>query len=179
MSEFSKHNAKEVLEVVESLISEIHELNERGKREWLSYGEYDNVRIKRVKCKFFYRIWNVCDELSIFDWWNDCLSESQLKQMRSFLKTAIKLGFTGYVCFKVGASGCSHGMWAHKKESTNGYSPDGDVLFHSFRSGDNYWDVEINGKWLDDKQENFDVNGRRIRYKFNLKEVKDALKEVA
>ena len=32
-------------------------------------------------------------------------------------------------------------MWAHKEESTTGHSPDGEWLFHSFRNGDNYWDV--------------------------------------
>ena len=89
--------------------------------------------------------------LSIFDWWNEKLSLSQLKQMKNFLNTAIKLGFTGYVCFKVGAAGCSHGMWAHKEETTDGYSPDGDVLFHSFRSGDNYWDMQLDGEWMHEK----------------------------
>ena len=94
------------------------------------------------------RIEEVYDRLGIFDWWNDYLSLSQLKQMRSFCKMAIKYGYTGYVCFKVGAAGCSHGMWANKKESTNGYSPDGACIFHSFRSGDNYWGYcDSNNNW--------------------------------
>ena len=88
-----------------------------------------------------FRIDDVFEDLGIFDWWHDYLSVSQLKQMQSFLKTAIKLGYDGYVCFKVGASGCAHGMWAHKNESTTGYSPDGECLYHSFRNGDNYWDA--------------------------------------
>ena len=96
-----------------------------------------------------WRIAEVCDELSIFDWWNENLSMSQLKQMKDFLDKAIDRGFDGYVCFKVGAKYCSHGMWAHKKESETGYSPDGACLFHSFRSGDNYWDMcNDEGKWL-------------------------------
>ena len=90
-----------------------------------------------------YRIREVCDRLSIFDWWNEYLSYSQLKSMEAFLKTAIKLGFSGYVCFKVGATGCTHGMWANKVESTTGHSPDGDWLFHSFRCDTNDWDVRI------------------------------------
>ena len=98
---------------------------------------------KVILGKKVFKISAVFDELSIFDWWNDTLSINQLKQMRTFLQQAIKLGFTGYVCFKVGASGCSHGMWAHKSESTDGYSPDGDCLFHSFRSGDNYFDMHL------------------------------------
>lgn len=101
----------------------------------------------RVQSRSFYKqfkIVDVCEDLSIFDWWRkDYLSCSQLKSMRSFLKTAIKLGFTGYVCFRVGSTGCSHGMWAFKQESTNGNSPDGDYLFHSFRCDKNDWDVQI------------------------------------
>ena len=95
------------------------------------------------------RIEKVYDRMGTFDWWNDYLSLSQLKQMRSFCKTAIKYGYTGYVCFKVGAAGCAHGMWANKRESTDGHSPDGAKLFHSFRSGDNYWCVkDDNEHWL-------------------------------
>lgn len=80
-----------------------------------------------------YRIREVYGNFGIFDWWNEYLSVTQLKQMKSFLEKAISLGFTGYVCFKVGASGCSNGMWAHKAESTTGYSPDGTCLYHKFR----------------------------------------------
>lgn len=87
-----------------------------------------------------YRIADVYGYLGIFDWWNESLSLTQLKEMRKFLETVIDLGFEGYVCFKVGAAGCAHGMWAYKKESETGYSPDGECIFHSFRSGDNYWD---------------------------------------
>ena len=114
------------------------------------------------KCFKIRAIYNECN---IFDWWNENLSMSQLKQMKSFLETAIKLGFTGYACFKVGAAGCSHGMWANKKESTNGYSPDGACLFHSFRSGENYWDYcDDNNKWYGRDKE------------LTLKEVKEAMK---
>ena len=70
--------------------------------------------------------------------------------MQSFLKNAIRLGFTGYVCFKVGASGCANGMWAHKESSTNGFSPDGDVLYRSFTPDYTYWSAEIDGKWIPD-----------------------------
>lgn len=87
-----------------------------------------------------YYINDVCNELSIFDWWNDYLSKSQLKDMRKFLKEAIKLGYDGYVCFKVGASGCSNGMWAYKAESTDGYSPkNSEFLYKSFTPSYNYW----------------------------------------
>lgn len=121
MGKYSYHNNKEVLLKVESYIRE----GERFKKEH-GYSKK-------------WRIADVYDALSIFDWWNDWLSVSQLKQMRSFLKTAGKFGYNGYVCFKVGAAGCSHGMWAHKAESETGYSPEDEFLFHSFRNGDNYW----------------------------------------
>lgn len=88
-----------------------------------------------------YRIRNVYHILSIFDWWPETLSQSRLKDMRKFLKEAIKLGFTGYVCFKVGATCCANGMWAHKNESTDGYSPEGAFLYKSFTPDYNYWEV--------------------------------------
>ena len=118
-----------------------------------------------------YDISSVCDKLSIFDWWNKNLSLSQMKQMQKFLNTAEALGYTGYVCFKVGAAGCSHGMWAHKNESENGFSPDGEVLFHSFRNGDNYWDCLLpDGDWMHDKDDD--------KSDFTLLEVKAALANV-
>ena len=61
---------------------------------------------------------DVYEKLSIFDWWNETLSVSQLKQMKKFLETVILLGFDGYACFKVGAKYCSHGMWAYREKST-------------------------------------------------------------
>ena len=92
----------------------------------------------------------VYDELSIFDWWPERLTITHMKQMRSFLREAIKLGYTGYVCFKVGASGCANGMWAHKEETTTGYSPDGDAIYRSFTPDYTYWSFNKNGKWLPD-----------------------------
>ena len=86
-----------------------------------------------------YRIADVYDELNIFDWWNDNLSKTQLKDMQKFLKEAIKLGYTGYVCFKVGATGCANGMWAYKAESTTGHSPHSACLYKSFTPAYNYW----------------------------------------
>ena len=96
------------------------------------------------------RIDKVYAELGIFDWWNETLSITQMKQMRSFLRTAIDLGYTGYACFKVGAKYCAHGMWAYKEESEDDYSPErGGCIFHSFRSGDNYWSVRRDdGEWV-------------------------------
>lgn len=90
----------------------------------------------------------VYDELSIFDWWPKRLTVSHMKQMRSFLKEAIKLGYTGYVCFKVGASGCANGMWAHKAETTDGYSPKGDAIYRSFTPDYTYWSYCKDEKWL-------------------------------
>ena len=118
-----------------------------------------------------YLIREVYPELSIFDWWNDYLSLSQLKKMKRFLETAIKLGFTGYACFKVGAKYCSHGMWAFKNESEDGYSPDGDCIFHSFRSGDNYWDAELNGEWMHAKY----ATEENSCPDFTLKQVKEEM----
>ena len=141
----------EVEEKVSKFIEELEEKKANG------YGRYARLRID-----------NVYNELSIFDWWNDYLSLSQLKQMKQFLKVANELGYNGYVCFKVGASGCSHGMWAHKENSTDGYSPDGECLFHSFRSGDNYYDCKLpNGKWMGDTG----------KWEFTLNEVKEALSQ--
>lgn len=85
-------------------------------------------------------------DLSIFDWWTETLSVAKMKQMRTFLIQAIKHGFTGYVCFKVGASGCANGMWAYKVETTDGYSPDGDFMYRSFTPDYTYWSMKLGDK---------------------------------
>ena len=122
----SKKNAEEILEVVEKKIEDIEN------------GTFIRYPIRRV-----YK------ELSIFDWWNDYLSFTQLKDMRHFLMEAIKLGYNGYVCFKVGAEGCASGMWAYKKESEDGFSPDGAALYRSFYRKYNWWQVcTEDGEWL-------------------------------
>ena len=147
MGEYSNKNAQAILNNVNACIEELENANAAG----YSCMDFERMAWKGYSSKKVFKIDAVCEELNIFDWWNDNLSMSQLKQMKRFLETAISLGFTGYVCFKVGAKGCSHGMWAHKNESIDGYSPDGDTLFHSFRSGDNYFDAELNGEWLHEK----------------------------
>lgn len=135
--------------------------------EMIAEGEAYNAENKRWRLKMRWRIYDVCDRLSIFDWWNEYLSVSQLKEMRKFLETAITMGYTGYVCFKVGAKYCANGMWAHKQESEDGYSPDGECLYHSFVSGANDWDIKLaDGTWLHD---------RDGRCNHSLKEVKAAL----
>lgn len=128
-------NAKECLTNVENLIKE------------LESSEVDFSRIGWLRGKKAFNLYEVYDECGVFDWFVDYLSMNHLKQMKTFLKQAMKLGFNGYVCFKVGSSGCAHGMWAHKDESTTGYSPDGDVLYHSFRSDVNYYDAKICDTW--------------------------------
>lgn len=137
-------NAKECLNNVEKLIKDLAWANS-------TYSNIDYVTMTWRGTRKVFKIGAIYRDLNIFDWWEEELSLSQLAAMRAFLKQAIKLGFTGYVCFKVGAAGCSHGMWAHKNESTNGYSPEGDVLFHSFRSGENYFDMQLNGVWMHEK----------------------------
>lgn len=118
-------NAAQVLKTVEGMIADI-----------------TNELVRK------YRIERVCVELNIFDWWNDNLSKAQLLDMRKFLKEAIKLGYTGYVCFQVGASGCANGMWAYKAESTTGYSPKGEAIYKSFSPDYNYWSwCDENQKW--------------------------------
>ena len=103
----------------------------------------------------------IYDELSIFDWWPENLTVSHLKQMRSFLKEAIKLGYNGYVCFKVGASGCANGMWAYKEDGKADekgyvYSPDGDAIYRSFSPDYTYWSYYKDGKWLPGDDNNYD-----------------------
>lgn len=98
---------------------------------------------KRAGSRYYaVRIDSVYDELSIFDWWKDELSLTNLKDMRAFLRKAIEFGFTGYVCFKVGVTGCANGMWAYTEKSTDGYSPSGcRTLYRSFTPAYTDWDV--------------------------------------
>lgn len=130
-------NAAKVLENVNACIAELEEVNKP--RNWSC--DFSRMTFVGWQSKKAFKIDAVCEELSIFDWWPKTLSMSRLKEMKGFLETAIKLGYTGYVCFKVGAEGCAHGMWAAKAESEDGYSPDGKTLYKSFRPGDWYWDV--------------------------------------
>ena len=117
--DYKEYNAQPVLERLEAMI-------ERGCSRQIS---------------------QVYDDLSIFDWWPERLTISHMKQMRTFLKEAIKLGYNGYVCFKVGASGCANGMWACVNPTTNGYSPDGDTLYRSFTPDYTYYAFQKGGKW--------------------------------
>ena len=112
-----------------------------------------------------WKIWGVYSKLNIFDWFVDYLSVTQLKQMKMFLENTIKLGFGGYACFKVGAPYCAHGMWVYKKESETGYSPDGAVIWHSFRNGEDNWDVSLDG------------NNFEFRCDGKLNDVRNFLKE--
>lgn len=129
IGEYKKYNAQAVLLAVEKWIH-IVEMRERNYWSKWSYRHYG--RIKMREC---------CNDLSIFDWWTDYITIGKLKDMRTFLREAIKLGYTGYVCFKVGASGCANGMWAHKEPTVDGYSPKGRFLYRSFTPDYTYWDV--------------------------------------
>lgn len=158
-------NAAQVLANINACIDELTAQEKIGANR--NYNRYSHRGYDYTK-GYGFKIRAVCDELSIFDWWNDTLSMSQLKQMRDFVKKAIELGFKGYVCFKVGAAGCAHGMWASTDESLDGYSPKtGDTLFHSFRAGDNYWSAEINGVWM-----NTECTLAEVKAELSKKEVK-------
>ena len=135
---YAQYNAQNVLDNINACIAELDAFKKNG-------GKYDVNRIAGYHEAF--RMRAVYDELSIFDWWKEYLSLSQLKQMKRFVEQSIKLGFNGYVCFKVGAVGCANGMWAYKNESVDGFSPKGDAVYHSFVSDENYWDVCVNGDW--------------------------------
>ena len=163
------HNAYEVLEQVKRHIEQLQDAT----NDWFSTA-FTPVKMQHVGYhgKAVYKIMQVCEELSIFDWWNETLSMSQLKQMQKFLETAIKMGYTGYVCFKVGAAGCANGMWAYNQESDNGHSPAGcGCLFRGFRSDTyNEWNARLDDgeTWLHDIVDT--ENGS-----FTLKQVKNML----
>lgn len=126
-----------------------------------------NRYVKRIKIEEVY------NDLSIFDWWPEYLSISKLKEMRQFLKEAIKLGYEGYVCFKVGATGCANGMWAHTElETDEGYSPDNcPALYRSFTPSYRYWDVsDVEGNWeWDGKYQEDD----RVKHFDDIKTIKE------
>ena len=131
IGEYKALNAQPVLLAVEKWIRILE-----ARYRYYAYSKWCQRRYCRVPMR------EVCRELSIFDWWVDDLTLSRLKEMRTFLREAIKLGYTGYVCFKVGATGCANGMWANKLPTTNGYSPDGcDFLYRSFTPDYTYWDI--------------------------------------
>ena len=140
--DYSNKNAAPVLAEVDKLIADYERRKKAIDARRYSYWE-TKPRMKG------YNMDDVYKRLSIFDWWVDTLSYSHLLKMRSFLSEAIKLGYSGYVCFKVGASGCANGMWAHKDESVDGYSPStGEALYHSFTPDYCYWSFTHNGEWF-------------------------------
>ena len=108
--------------------------------------------------------------LSIFDWWTENLSVSKMKQMEAFLKNAIRLGYNGYVCFKVGAHQCSNGMWAYKEVSKDGYAPESDALYRSFSPDYTYYQFSKNGIW-------YPIRDKYDSYK-TIKELEKLMKEV-
>jgi len=166
--DYSSKNAANVLANINLCIAELEEVSKTwGNPDFKRFANkgYNTAKVFKIRA--------ICEELSIFDWWNDNLSMSQLKSMKKFVETAISLGFTGYTCFKVGAKYCAHGMWVHKETSTDGYSPDGDVLFHSFRSGDNYYDMCLNDVWMHTKYAN--PNDPYDCPDFTLKQIKAEL----
>ena len=83
-------------------------------------------------------IQEVYEDLSIFDWFKEDLTKSDLKDMIRFMNEAIKLGYTGEVSFKVGAAGCANGMWAYHED-------DDDCLYKSFTPSYNYWSFCVDG----------------------------------
>ena len=116
------------------------------------------------------KINKVYNDLSIFDWWKDDLSLTQLKDMKRFLEEAIKLGYTGYVSFKVGVSGCANGMWADTELSEDGFSPrTGMTLYKSFTPAYNYWSfTDEEGRWIpeDEKEYNSLDSVRKLEKAF-------------
>lgn len=145
--------ASAVLTKVESLIKELKEVQGSWEKGYDHRDRY--IRTSWKNNRYAFRMDAVYDDLSIFDWWNDTLSIHQLEDMKKFLKEAIKLGYDGYVCFKVGATGCANGMWAHKELSTTGYSPDGACIYKSFTPDYNYWSITLDGtKWFPESNDN-------------------------
>ena len=117
---------------------------------------------------------DIYDDLSIFDWWPERLNINHMKQMRTFLKEAIKLGYTGYVCFKVGASGCANGMWAAKEPTTTGYSPDCDTLYRSFTPDYTYYAFSKDNKWYPGK----DTDGQAYDSLKTIKMLEEAIQKI-
>ena len=123
-------------------------------------------------------MYEVCHELSIFDWWVNDLSISRLKEMRTFLREAIKLGYTGYVCFKVGAEGCANGMWANKLPTTDGHSPRGcDFLYRSFTPSYTYWDIIYADRERGDDRLSYRL-GKKFDALVTKKDLENALAEL-
>lgn len=131
MTDRANRTAEKILANIEEVLADM----EAEKAEWPA------LRVRR----YTYR---VAKDLSIFDWFQDELSIAQVKQMRSFVKSAISAGYRGYVCFKVGSVGTSSGMWAYTVPTTTGYSPDGPCLYRSFQSRLNWWDAFDGSGWL-------------------------------
>lgn len=147
------------------------------------YEEYDAKPVlerleKMIERGCSVQIKHVYDDLSIFDWWPERLGLGHMKQMRTFLKEAIKLGYVGYVCFKVGASGCSNGMWAYKESTTDGYSPNTrkcDAIYRSFTPDYTYYAACKDGTWYPGE----DADGNAFDSCKTIKQLEDLVAKLA
>lgn len=166
IGEYKRYNAQPVLLAVEKWIRILE-----ARKKYYAHSKYMQRRYGVVT------IDECFEELSIFDWWVDNLSLARLKEMRTFLKEAIKLGYTGYVCFKVGATGCANGMWANKLPTTDGYSPDCDFLYRSFTPAYTYWDITYEGRARDDDRLSYRV-GKEYDELKTIKDLENALAEL-
>lgn len=166
VGEYKKYNAQPVLLAVEKWIR-ILEMRERN-YAWSKWSYRHYGRITMREC---------CNDLSIFDWWTEYITIGKLKEMRTFLREAIKLGYTGYVCFKVGASGCANGMWANKLPTTNGYSPDCEFLYRSFSPDYTYWDITYPDRPRDDDRLSYRL-GKKFDALKTRKDLENALAEL-
>lgn len=125
---------------VYTVLENLSDLIDESDENYKEYGKRDKIYIDDVYKK-----------LSIFDWFKDTLSQKDLKNMFDFCTLAIRLHFDGYICFKVGASGCANGMWAHKEKSTTGYSPDCDFIFRSFTPDETYYAIHESSEYYPEK----------------------------
>ena len=168
IGEYKALNAQPVLLAVEKWIRILE-----ARYRYYAYSKWCQRHYCRVPMR------EVCRELSIFDWWVDDLTLSRLKEMRTFLKEAIKLGYTGYVCFKVGATGCANGMWANKLPTTDGYSPKGEFLYRSFTPDYTCWEIHFNDKYGDEADRLTKRANKEWDEITTIKELESALREVA
>lgn len=132
-------------------------LDERPDAEWLDQYYREMHRLPRVKEAisrmladgYYAKISRVSDDLNIKESYTMYMSETQLKQILSFLKDAEKLGYTGEVSFIIGSNQNTTVMTACKESSDREY-----VKKEIFRSSPRWLaDCIDDSKWISTAKE--------------------------
>ena len=128
-------NVRECLQTVNHLIEGLQDETKLTAKEKDIYG----YTKEWYGSKKWYDRWKVDEYIAIERSDRNRVTKTMLNDMKKFLEKAQKMGFRGKVSFK---DGYRHGMWASTRDFSTEEERKGQiVLYHSFETGSNYWQL--------------------------------------